>query len=114
MLEYSDTTIFITGQAKPSKEDAISTVYQIFSLSLFIDTENDCIVNLACTTAMEETEEFIRMLIVGKNILTEMDDILDVLRKRFFALVQKTLIAALKDVQNRYLMLYPEKRNRLS
>ena len=59
---------------------------------------------------MDETEDFIRMLLLGRNIVTELDEIIDSVRKRFFALVQKTLIAALKDAQNRYFMIYPEKR----
>lgn len=109
---YSDSTIFITGQAKPGKEDAISSVYNVFSLSLFIDTQTDRIVNLACNTVMDETEDFIRMLLVGKNLLTDLDEMLDILSRRFYALVRKTLIVALKDAQNRYLMFYPDKRSR--
>ena len=109
-MRYSDSVIFLTGQAKPGKEDAISTVYSVFSLCLFIDTKTDEIVDLACTTVMDETEAFIRQLLVGRNIVSELDVMTDCLKKRFFALVQKTLIAALKDAQNRYLMIYPEKR----
>ncbi|MDY2647590.1 MAG: DUF3870 domain-containing protein [Pyramidobacter porci] len=109
-MEYNDSTIFLTGQARPGKEDAISTVYSVFSLCLFIDTKTDCIVNVACTTVMDETEDFIRKLLLGKNIVTELEAMIVSLRQRFFALVQKTLIVALKDAQNRYLMLFPQKR----
>ena len=109
-MNYSDSTIFLTGTAKPGKEDAISTVYSVFSLCLINDIKNDTNVNAACTTVMDETEDFIRMLLLGRNIVTELDEIIDSVRKRFFALVQKTLIAALKDAQNRYFMIYPEKR----
>ena len=107
---YNDSVIFLTGQAKPSKEDAISAVYSVFSLCLFLDTRTDCIENLICTTAMPETQEFVRQLLIGKNLVSEMDLMVDILKKRFYALVQKTLIVALKDAQNRYLMIYPEKR----
>lgn len=108
---YSDSVVFVTGQAKPGKEDAISTVYSVFSLCLFVDTKTDCIVNLICTTAMPETQSFVQQLLVGKNLVLEMDTMVDILRKRFHALVQKTLIVALKDAQNRYLMIYPDKRS---
>ena len=109
-MQYSDSVIFLTGQAKPGKEDAISTVFSVFSLCLFIDTKTDVIVDLACTTAMDETEAFIRTLLIGRSIVTELDIMIETLKKRFFALVQKTLIVALKDAQNRYLMIYPDKR----
>ena len=109
-MEYSETTIFITGQAKPGKDDAITSVYQTFSLSLFVDTDTDRIVNLACNTVMEETEAFIRCLLVGRSLTEELPEMVDQLQRRFFGVSQKTLIAALKDVHNRYLPIYPEKR----
>ena len=113
-MQYSDSVIFLTGQAKPGKEDAISTVYSVFSLCLFVDTRTDMIVDLACTTVMDETEAFIRHLLVGRSLVTELEPMIDTLSKRFFALVQKTLIVALKDAQNRYLMIYPDKRQSLT
>ncbi len=109
-MQYGNSVIFLTGQAKPSREDAISAVYSVFSLCLFIDTKTDTILDLACTTAMDETEEFVRILLVGHDIVNDLDVMVEALRTRFFALVQKTLIVALKDAQNRYLMLYPDKR----
>lgn len=108
---YNDSVIFLTGQAKPGKEDAISAVYSVFSLCLFVDTKTDCIVNLICTTAMPETQEFVQQLLIGRNLVNEMDVMIGILKKRFHALVQKTMIVALKDAQNRYLMLYPDKRS---
>lgn len=107
---FDDSIIFITGQAKPSSEDAINTMYHVFSLSLIVDTNNDLIINLACNTIMDETEAFIRGLLCGKNLVTELDLMIEVIKTRFYALVQKTLIVALKDAHNRYLMIYPEKR----
>lgn len=109
-MKYPDSSVFVTGQAKPSKEDAISSVYQIFSLSLVVDKHTDTIIQVACTTAMMETRDFISSLLCGKNLITDMDLMLDSIKTRFFALVQKTLIVALKDAQNRYLMAFPEKR----
>lgn len=109
-MQYSKTTIFVSGQAKPCKEDAINTVYQAFFLSLFVDTQTDCIVNLVCTTAMSETEEFIRQMLCGRNLLTEMDVMTAEIRGRFLALIQKALLVALKDAQNHYLTAFPEKR----
>jgi hypothetical protein len=91
--------------------DAINTMYNTFSLCLIVETaDNDKIINLVCTTVMGETEEFIRQIICGHSLVKDVDEIIDILKRRFHALVQKTLIVALKDAQNRYFMLYPEKR----
>jgi hypothetical protein len=107
---FPESTIFLTGQARPSNEDAINAVYQTFSLCLIIDKDTDRIVDLACTTVMNETEDFVRTLLCGKNIISELDIMIENIKNRFFALIQKSLIVALKDAHNRYLMIFPDKR----
>ncbi|MBQ9720972.1 MAG: DUF3870 domain-containing protein [Oscillospiraceae bacterium] len=107
---YNANTVFITGTAKPGNEDAIKNVYQVFSLSLIVDTRTDQIVDSSCTAVMNMTNNYIRSILIGRNLVTEVDEIANELRARFMALVQKTLIVSLRDAQNRYLMAFPEKR----
>lgn len=38
--KYDTNIIFITGKAKPSSDDAINSMYNIFSLYLVIDKKN--------------------------------------------------------------------------
>ena len=66
------------------------------------------ILALDCTMVMGETVEFLRQLLVGRNLFSEMDDIVCLLERRFLALSQKAMIAALYDAQNRVRMAYPE------
>ena len=109
-MKVSDTSVFVTGHAKPVKDDAITAIYQVFSLSLIIETKDDTIVDLACTMVMEESEAFIRALIRGKNILRDMDFMQQQIKTRFFTLVQKPMLVALRDAQNRYILAFPDKR----
>lgn len=109
-MDYSESSVFVTGHAKPAKDDAIHTVYQVFSLSLIIETADNRILDVACTTVMGKSEEFIRSMLCGKNIVTDMDSILEQIRRRFLTMAQKPMIVALKDAQNRYLTAYPGKR----
>ncbi|CVK18393.1 MULTISPECIES: DUF3870 domain-containing protein [Sporomusa] len=104
-MDYAPNTIFITGQAKPSKEDAISTVYNVFFLSFIVDTETDLIVDVTCNTVRTMTQDFIRSLLIGQNLATGIDGMVRDIQQRFFGLVQKTLIVALKDAHNRYMMV---------
>ena len=103
-MEYTSNTIFITGQAKPSKEDAISTVYNVFFLSFIVDKETDIIVDVTCNTVRTMTQDFIRSLLIGQNLANGIDGMVQDIQQRFFGLVQKTLIVALKDAHNRYMM----------
>ncbi|MDR2909475.1 MAG: DUF3870 domain-containing protein [Oscillospiraceae bacterium] len=109
-MEFSDTMVFVTGHARPVKDDAITAVYQVFSLSLIIETLDDSIADVSCTMVMQESADFIRHLLRGKNILTDMGVIADQIKGRFFTLAQKPMMVALRDAQNRYLMAFPEKR----
>lgn len=100
---YPDSAVFVSGTAKVGKEDAINTMYGNFFLSLIVDSDTDTIIEASCNMIMQETVAFVRYLIVGHNILTDVDEICESIRKRFFALSQKAVIAALKDAQNRYI-----------
>ena len=102
--------VFVTGQAKLGKEDAISSVYQVYSLSLVIDAQTDIIHDLTCTCAFEMTNNFLRAMICGKNFITDKDHIISDVKKRFLAIPQKTFMAAFKDAHNRYLTEFHGKR----
>jgi len=104
-VEYTHSTVFVTGLAKPAKDDPVTSLYEVFFVSLIIDKSNDLIVNAACNTANPMTEDFIRSLVIGRNILTEMEPLVQEIRCRFFGLLQKALIVALKDAHNRYMIV---------
>lgn len=97
-----DNLIFITGQAQLSENDAISSVYSIFSLALIIDTETDIIKDVECTSAMKLTSKFIHDILIGRNITIDINNIIKDVKKRFHGLSKKALIASLMDVNNRY------------
>lgn len=108
-MEYSGSTIFITGVSKPGKDDPITSVYQVFFLSLIVDKENDTIVDAACNTASNMTEAFIRSMFIGRSIAGGVEEMAQDIRRRFFGLAQKALIVALKDAHNRYIMVKKNK-----
>ena len=91
-MYWPDDSVFITGVAKVTKDDAINAMYGTFSLSLVVDVHSN------------------RILSASGNIVTQMDEMCDVLKKRFLALAQKAVIVALRDAQNHYLMAYPAAR----
>ncbi len=107
-MYYPKSSVFVTGVAQIGKTDAINAMYGTFSLSLIIDTHSDNIISLSCNMVMAETIEFVRQLLIGKNIITDMDEMVETIQKRFLALSQKALIVALRDAQNRYQMSMKE------
>jgi hypothetical protein len=103
-LEYADNTVFVTGVAKPSKDDPIASMYEVFFLSLVVDRDSGIIVDATCNTAREMTKDFIRSLLVRRNLAEGVDGMVGEIRRRFFGLAQKALIVALKDAHNHYVM----------
>jgi hypothetical protein len=104
-VEYGPGTILVTGVAKISKDDPIASSYEVFFVSLVVDRETGVIVDSTCNTARDMTKEFIRSLLVRGNLETGIEDIVAEVQSRFFGLVKKSLVVALKDAHNRFLVL---------
>lgn len=104
-MDYPATSVFITGQAKPAREDAISQVHGVFYLSLIIDTETDRILDAQCNSILPMTDKFVHSLVTGYDILHQMDQMESQIKTRYFALTQRALLACLKDARSQYLNL---------
>ena len=109
-MYWPEDSVFVTGVGKVTRDDAINAMYGTLSLSMVIDIKSNRIISISANTGMKETNDFIARLLVGKNIVTDVDEMCKTLRKRFLALSQKAVIVALRDAQNHYLMAYPEAR----
>lgn len=107
-LAYPEDAVFVTGVAKVSKEDAINSMYGTFSLSMVIDVHTGAILDASANMVMQETVEFLKDILVGRNLLKEVEPMTQILRKRFLAISQRAVIAALKDAQNHFLLVYPK------
>ena len=104
---YPSDSVFVTGVAKVSREDVINTLYGTFTLSLVIQRNTGLILHCSANMIMADTIAFLQDILIGKNLLKDMDRMVEELRSRFLALSQKAVIAALKDAQNHFLTVYP-------
>lgn len=105
---YPEDSVFVTGVAKVTREDAINAMYGTFSLSLIIDGHTGMILNASANMVMQDTVEFLKDILIGRNLLTDGEAVTLILKKRFLALLQKAVITAFKDAQNHFLLVYPQ------
>lgn len=105
---YPEDSVFVTGVAKVIREDAINAMYGTFSLSLIIDGHTGMILNASANMVMQDTVEFLKDILIGRNLLTDGEAVTLILKKRFLALSQKAVITAFKDAQNHFLLVYPQ------
>ena len=104
-MAYGKDTILIVGNAKPSRDDAIYTTHGEFYISLVLERTSGRILDAGCNTIVGVTAKFVEELLLGRSLLTDLPDLEQDIRSRYFALTQKPLIAALKDAANRYRMV---------
>lgn len=97
-------TVYVTGISKPTSNDPITSTYESFFVGLIIDRETDRIEDMTCNTVKEMTCQFIKSIMVGYNIVEDMDGLIEEINGRFLGLAQKAVVAALKDARNKYLM----------
>lgn len=108
-IMYKDDTILVVGQAKPSKEDAIYSLHGEFYVSFVVERATGKILDLECNTILSVTRNFVVSMLLGKSLKTDLDEMQQSIRERYFALTQKPLIACLKDAHNRYMMVTGQK-----
>ena len=77
MKTYPPDSVFVTGVARVSKEDAINAMYGTFTLSLVVDVKTGTIINCSANMIMSDTIDFLRQIIEGKNLVTDTDLITD-------------------------------------
>ena len=101
---YGNDTILVVGQAKPSREDAIYNLHGEFYISLVVEKESGRILDVECNTILSVTRNFIASIFIWKSLRTDLKELEQEIRSRYFALTQKPLIACMKDAYNRYIM----------
>jgi len=104
-LIYEKNTIYITGTAKISSNDPISSVFDTFFVGIILDRNNGKIIDVTCNMVRDVTSDFVKSILIGHNLMKEADQIIDEIKDRFHGIAQKAVIAAFKDACNRYMML---------
>lgn len=104
-MVYGKETIFITGTAKIGKADPIASTHDIFFVGLIIDRNNHKIVDFTCNMVRDVTDDFLKSVVLGYNIINEEDALIDEIKERFHGMAQKSVCASIKDGRNKYLNL---------
>lgn len=102
---YDKNTIYILGTSKISKSDPISAIYDIFFIGIILDRNSGKIIDSTCNMVRDVTTDFIRSILIGHNLMEDMDKIIDEIKDRFYGMAQKAVIAAVKDARNKFAMI---------
>lgn len=95
-------TVYVIGESRTNKDNAITLMYHSFYLAFVIDTQTDEIVNAGCVHTLDVTEQFVRSIFEGK-IMGQHDKALeDEIKRRYHGTSQKAIIVSYKDALKKY------------
>lgn len=103
-MDYSlndKNIVYVAGYGNLPANCAIGHLYPWIVLSLIVDVRTDIVVDATVNTISQLSVSFITAQIIGRNILTESEEIIRDLG-RYQAPAQKSLIVAFKAAIDRY------------
>ncbi len=94
-------SIFISGYAKLPHGITASALYTVIAVAMIIDQETGVIEDVDCSLATSIAVDFIRQLIVGKNIM-DYEQIAELFNQRYYGTARKAILSAIKSVNEKY------------
>lgn len=102
---YARNTVYVTGTARIAANDPIAALFDVFFIGIILDKESGKIIDLTCNMVKDTTINFIKSMLLDYRLVEDIDQIADEIKNRFHGMAQKTVIAAVKDARNKYIML---------
>lgn len=100
---FAKDTIYIAGSAKTQHNNAITIQFGQFFIGFVINRQTGNIIACDASATLSVTNEFIRSLLVGKNIQADTDIIRQEIEDRYFGSSQKAILVAYKDAQKQFI-----------
>jgi len=99
---FPANTIYVTGLAKSQLNNPITHQFGRFVLGFVVDRDTGNILACSSSTVMEVTTQFLQSIFIGKNMITDSDQIVSEIQNRYFGASQKAIIVAFRDAQRRF------------
>ena len=93
--------IFVTGYAKLPQGITAAELYSIIAVGMLVDRDTGVIGDVDCTLATEMGKNFVKRLVVGKN-LNEVDAIDSEFNEFYFGSAKKALISAIRTCNEKF------------
>jgi hypothetical protein len=91
------------GYARLPHTTTAAQVYQTVAIVVLVDKTTDVVEKASVTLLTSVAREFVEQLLVGSNLLTDQDRVLDELQTNYGGGAQKAVKQAYKDACERYL-----------
>ena len=98
-------TWFIIGESRTHLDNAITKMFGSFYIALEVEADTGKILDVGCTHSLDLTERFIRELLLGYSLATDLPLMEREVVRRYHGSSNKAVLASLKEAQKKYLQV---------
>lgn len=95
-------TLFFSAQTKPAAGLTVEKLYGVLTIAMEIDPKDSRILAAECTFSTGVAKNFFSNLLENKNLLHDIENILESVDRRYKGEVRKALIAGIKKIYRNY------------
>lgn len=109
---YPENSLYVAGIAKASAQNPIAVRYEQLLTALVFDRENGRIIDADVNMVCELTTDFVKSLLIGYSIFTDLPKMAENISKNYCGLSRKALVVCIKNAFANISELVPEAANR--
>jgi hypothetical protein len=99
---YGKNTVYVVGNSKTNIDNAITIRYNSFFIGFVVDTDDDRIIDLNCSSTIKTTDNFVRSLLLGIKMTEFTSGLEEEIKRRYHGSSQRAIIVAFKDAIIQY------------
>lgn len=103
-------TMFIAGHGKLPAGSAAKAMFEMLAITVEVDKTYGVILDADCTLATEEGRRFVRNMLRGYSLKSDMELIRRKVASSYYGKVKSALLAALNDLNTEYQRVMSEQR----
>lgn len=97
-----EETIYIIGESRTNLDNAITKLYGAFYIAFEIEADSGRIIEVDCSHTLGLTKDFIRRMLINKNITADANAIEAEVKRRYYGSSVKAIVVAYRDALKRY------------
>lgn len=108
MIKLERNEIFVTGYAKLPQGITATELYTVIAVGMLLDADTGDIIDVDCSLVTTVAREFVKKLMVGKNI-DDLELIEDLFNEKYHGSARKALISSFRTCNEKYVQYLKNK-----
>lgn len=107
-MKYPPSAMLAAGMARPSVSNPIAVQYDLLLVVFIFDRDTGEIIDAQANMVCKITSDFIRDLLVGRNIFSDINVIIEDITNKYLGLSKRALVVCIKDAYAKICERSPE------